>query len=202
MRSTSLARSRAAHLVLLLAAMAGACDKSGTAAPQSVKTDLGESPFLSLVPADTPYVMATFKPVPASYMSKFSSVFEMMKTEIRRTPDAPGSDLLLALAEEMGPNFDARRAEELGLSPRARMAFYGLGLYPVLRLEIADGDRLLGTVERIAGRAKRSLVRPAEREGRRYWVISRRPGVPVVVLAIVPQAFVAAMVPAAEVDHL
>ncbi len=199
MSPTAPGRARAA-LLLIMAATAAGCAASGKPAPRSPADDFGDSPFLSLVPADTPYVMANFKPLPASYANRFASMFELLRVQLLRAPAGSATDLLLAITEEIGTRFDARRAEELGLSVRPRVAFYGLGLYPVYRMEIADGKRLLATLDRIVARTKRTLEKPRERGGHRYWVFAG-PGTNAFIVAIGPHAVVGAMVPAAEIDR-
>src|SRR6266545_1346812 len=123
MSPTAPGRARAA-LLLIMAATAAGCAASGKPAPRSPADDFGDSPFLPLVPADTPYVMANFKPLPASYANRFASMFELLRVQLLRAPAGSATDLLLAITEEIGPRFDARRAEELGLSVRPRVAFY------------------------------------------------------------------------------
>jgi hypothetical protein len=203
MRSIPLARRRAAVVLLSLAvAAAGACDKSKSS-PSSPAgaAAFATSPFLPLVPADTPYVLATFKPVPTEYWAKFAPMLKSITNpaflEAQGNPEA--TKVFSTIAAEIGPNFDAKRAAELGLSAEARFAVYGLGVYPVMRVEIADGDRLFATFERIAKANDEKVETPTVRDGYRVWKFAEGTG-PAVILALGKTDAALAMVPAAEVD--
>jgi hypothetical protein len=202
MRSIPLARRSAAVVLLSLAVTAGACDKSKSS-PSSPAgaAAFASSPFLPLVPADTPYVMATFKPVPMEYWARIAPMLKSITTPLMADADTDpdAKKFLESLSAEIGPDFNAKRAVELGLSPEARFAVYGLGVYPVFRFEIADGDRLFATIERLATANGEKLDAPIVRDGYRVWKHAEGSG-PAGILAIGKTEAVGALVPQAEVD--
>jgi hypothetical protein len=202
MRSIPLARRSAAVVLLSLAVAAGACDKSKSS-PSSPAgaAAFATSPFLPLVPADTPYVLASFKPVPTEYWARFAPMVKSLTTSVLNSgeADADAKKLVESLSAELGPSFDAKRAVELGLSPEARFAVYGLGVYPVFRFEIADGDRLFATLERLATANGEKLEASTQQGGYRVWKFVDGSG-PAGILAIGKTDAVGALVPSAEID--
>jgi hypothetical protein len=202
MRSIPLARRSAAVVLLSLAVAAGACDKSKSSPSSPAGAAVfASSPFLQLVPADTPYVMASFKPVPTEYWARFAPMLKSLTSPVLLDADGDpeAKKFLQSLSAEIGPEFNAKRAIELGLSPEARFAAYGLGVYPVFRVEIADGDRLVATIERIATANGEKLEASTQRDGYRVWKFVEGTG-PAIVFAVGKTEAVGAAVPAAEVD--
>src|SRR5512135_1130200 len=112
--------------------------------------EFATNPLLAGVPADTPYAFVTFRAVPIDYFEKMQG---MMAPAFAQMQAMPGdtSSRLRGLVDEIG-SFTVKRFEELGFTSKARLAVYGLGLYPVFRAEIGDGDRVLGFVQRVAKR--------------------------------------------------
>src|SRR5438270_13405141 len=125
-----------------------AADLPGTRA--SALGDFADNPMLASVPSDTPYAFATFKPIPPEYIHKWSAMIGPMMTKLRSAPGAD-ADAFRALADEIG-TFDMKRFEELGFSAKARAVIYGIGVYPVARIEIANGDKVFDFVQRMAKR--------------------------------------------------
>lgn len=60
--------------------------------------------------------------------------------------------------------------EKLGLSANARSVVYGLGLFPVVRMEIGDETRLRATLEK-AFTAAGSIPEEKTLNGRKYWQV-------------------------------
>ncbi len=129
------------------------------------------------IPADTPYVLASFEAVSLDYYAKLKRV---TAPALARSVDqlramGAGSDLgrwVDALTDELAGKWTASGVESLGLSARPRFAIYGHGALPVVaRLEIKDGKALLATIERIAHRAGATLPPLENRHGREFWRI-------------------------------
>lgn len=180
-------RNSAVALVLALAALAtlAACKKDGGGAPPDlgrkgpvVDVDKLEAPPLfAHIPADTPYVMASFEAVPLAYYAK---VRQAAGPELARALDqlrALGGPAELerwidAVTDELAGKWSAKGLESLGLSAQPRFAIYGHGALPaVLRLEVKDAKAVLATVERIAHRAGAKLPALETRHGREFWRI-------------------------------
>jgi hypothetical protein len=200
----ALPRHRAAAVLLSLAAAAGACDKGNRASRSPAgAAAVADAPFLALVPAETPYVMATFEPVPTRYWARFAPLLRSLTDPglVLADGDAPkAAQILASLGAELGPHFDGKRAVELGLSPEPRVAVYGLGAYPVFRVEIADGDRLFATLERISRASRDRLEPPVRRDGYRVWTFAEGTAPTAAVFAIGKRDAVLAIVPTPEID--
>jgi hypothetical protein len=161
------------RLLIALFVMA-ACDKaSPTTKPD--RKEVGEfpdNPLLAAIPADTPYVFATFKPIAPEYIHKMVDVFGPIW---HRSFDAymaksPGGEDEAAVFFELLGDVNAKRFDELGLSVTARFAVYGLANgFPVARLEIANGDRLLAFMKQVADRYHTQLPEPTARGTWKLW---------------------------------
>ncbi len=175
--------SRVAVVALWLIALA-ACKKERELPPgfgprgPAVDVDKLRAPALfEHIPADAPYVLASFEAVSLDYYAK---VKRAVGPAVARGVDqlrarGGGGDAerwLDALAAELDGKWTARGLESLGLSARPRFAIYGHGALPVVaRLEIKDGKALLATIERIAHRAGAELPPLETRHGREFWRI-------------------------------
>lgn len=109
-----------------------------------------DNPLLAAVPADTPYVFASFKPVP---LRALRGLVDLMGPIARRafseymaaggaTSERAGRDKLAEIAA-----LDVRGLADLGLNLQARFVIYGVAGYPVFRLEMGDGIRVLQWLE-------------------------------------------------------
>jgi hypothetical protein len=171
---------RARTVVFLLAAVAIACSKQHPGAGR------GGPRILAHVPADTPYVFASLDPWPREvveqYLADARPQLDEAIAKLRAAPDAdgPGARFLLALFEEIAADFTVAGIEKNGFNPRARAAFYGLGLLPAARVEILDAARVEALVERALTKSGYTLPRETHRD-RRYWAFRPTPEVTVVV---------------------
>ncbi|HWO26860.1 MAG TPA: hypothetical protein VNO30_49360 [Kofleriaceae bacterium] len=164
--ATASARALAPLLALALAACGG---KPHTAAPRPAAPALFAS-----IPADTPFVLASFEAMPLEVLAMYRDLVgpEIRSSLERASGGGAWADRLLpVLLEELDGKWNVAGFESLGLSATPRFAIYGLGLVPVLRLEIRDGRVLLATIQRIAKRAGLPLPPPEAREGRTFWWI-------------------------------
>ena len=103
---------------------------------------------LAFAPADTPYVMAnldvlddsTRQAILAQVDAELPAQVAQMKTQADQLADKD-PDMAKYLRTVAG-EFDGKTAEQViqdvGFNPKGYMAVYGLGLSPVLRLELAD----------------------------------------------------------------
>lgn len=160
---------------LLALACAGtllaACGKSGdNTAP------------LAFVPADSPFVYANLEPTPAAVTAQWSTrmqqywpaIFGMYEGMLERakTPSDPAQAHALALARALVDTLKTHdtwdKLRELGLKPDMRIAIYGVGVVPVLRMELGDAAKFRATVAAIESKSGQSL--PTAKVGAQdYW---------------------------------
>lgn len=176
--------ARVSIVVLCLLTLA-ACKKEGELppgfgpprGPAVDVTKLQAPALLAHIPADAPYVLASFEAVPLEYLAK---VKRMIGPAMARSLDqlraiAQDGELarwIDAVTAELDGKLNAKGLESLGLSAQPRFAIYGHGALPaVARLEIKDGKALLATIERVAHRAGAKLPALETRHGRELWRI-------------------------------
>ena len=148
----------------------GAC--GGDDAPSTAALD-DDDGILAFVPADTPYVFASIAPLPdavldmmeASSDSMFAAYETVLREslgEIQADLENDGTDpesartalsLLTAMAGLM--QSDELRAAGVPRSPQA--AVYGVGLLPVVRMELDDADAFNAKISEIAKEAEVEL---------------------------------------------
>lgn len=127
---------------------------------------------LAFVPADTPYVLANLEPLPdevaAVMLKQIGLQGELMTLQLstlKDTLDKAGERGALArrAIEAVEAEHAGKTPEQAlalwGLTLKARAAFYGLGLSPVLRVELAHPEAFAATLERIEARIGQSLPR-------------------------------------------
>lgn len=111
--------------------------------------------LLDYVPADTPYVFAGLEPAPEDLIEKMrepseklmASYRKMIATAVENDPDAAQlteeNRALLDRVMELA-SVDGIEASGIGLD--ATYVLYGNGLLPVLRVRVADGEKLEATI--------------------------------------------------------
>jgi hypothetical protein len=163
--------------------------------------------LLATVPADTPYVFAQLTPVPEEYFKSYlapiagsmTDALEQFNTLL--TSNAELADdlglwyrLLLVLAEELKGKVSMEGMAELGINTRPRMVLYGLGLFPAMRAELADGAKFKAFLKRIAGKAGLSKPLTAG-SGAEYWLAEISELQMSAVIAVVDNYVVAGLLP-------
>ncbi len=130
--------------------------------------------LLKYIPADTPYVIASTKPIPSALADKLEpTVDEVLKAYQRALRHMMAEQLVKMSAEEGGAEdaeqFRGLMEEVLGLMSiegirgagierESAFAFYGNGLMPVLRLELSDSALFDAAVSRIEEKAGEALL--------------------------------------------
>ncbi len=113
--------------------------------------------MLSHVPADTSYLFANSKPIPNKVMSfhikrgqeMFSMISKMDKKSLSKKDDEDGSRAFFkAITSELGEKLDSGKFEETGLSLKATSIIYGYKQMPVIRISIADKDKIMELLKR------------------------------------------------------
>ncbi|MEZ5483716.1 MAG: hypothetical protein R3F01_00885 [Lysobacteraceae bacterium] len=155
---------------LLLAACGGNDASTASSAP------------LAYAPADTPYVFGMLEPMPDEVIERFmdrgermgeiyATQFQKLRGEMaRKDDDARTTRFMEALATEFEGKSMRESIALFGVDGHQRMAFYGIGLAPVMRMELADPAALPALVGRIEAATGESLP-SGEVDGQRYWAI-------------------------------
>jgi hypothetical protein len=115
-------------------------------------------PLFDHVPADSPYVMGSFEFPPPAIIEFGSKMYGPMLAKLKT--DARYAELFSVLDSELGGKWTAESLQNLGFSATPRFAIYGLGMFPVLRVEIRDEQKLLATILRVAGKFGVALPPP------------------------------------------
>jgi hypothetical protein len=153
-----------------------ACVHSG--GKPSVSRSMGPA-SLALVPADTPYAFGSLVPFDPKMAEKFMSYglgyMEKLHTggQMSLPPELQGTPLgrvMVAFANETHGRTTIKQMAELGFSEHPRLIVYGLSVYPVLRMEVGNGQTLRATLLRVLTAAQ---VTAPEKDlgGQAYWDI-------------------------------
>lgn len=152
------------------------------------------------IPSDTPYIFAALTPVPDALVTKFSATFEAQLAQAHRqllpllaASDAPWAKVASTLLDEIRTQKPTRWWQNVGFAPGGRFALYGLSLWPVVRLEVANADTVQKTVQRYLGLAQLQ-VQPTRQKDWTIWQLTFGPAT--VIVAISAKEAVVAAVPA------
>ena len=126
--------------------------------------NLGTGVFFKHIPAETPYAFASFEPLPGglfdSMASSFTSMMKILEPEINEAiSEKKGREgkIARALFKELKGKLNKEGLASLGISTTPEYAFYGLGPMPVLRVQLADGDKLRSVIERVSKESGESI---------------------------------------------
>lgn len=139
-----------------------------SSAPKTKDQALSESgerqpPHLKYIPAQSPYVLTSLKPMPAELIEPFLAGNEELSERMiagmaQQISDEFGAAeplerLFVALLEEMSGVTTIEQMEEKGFSSRAHLAFYGIGWLPAMRLTLGDAEKISALLDRLDERA-------------------------------------------------
>ncbi|MBL0164562.1 MAG: hypothetical protein IPP82_13215 [Xanthomonadales bacterium] len=127
---------------------------------------------LAFVPADTAFVMANTEPSPEAAVQTWTRMMQgawpnllgMYDSMLDRLPDqdnaktAQAKRVIKAILAELRERDTPDKWAEIGFSTKARAAFYGVGLVPVLRIELGDADKFRAMVARVEENAGAKLA--------------------------------------------
>lgn len=160
---------------------------------------------LTFVPADSPYVFANIGGLPQAFTDKlgkaldplFKKFDEELASEKAKLGDGPDDRVAKALLEEIQGNLSREGLARLGFDPEFRFVIYGLGLLPVVRIDLKDADALRAAITRVE--TKSGVKAPTAKAGDLdYWRI-QEDGM-TVVIAITGKQLVVGVTPDATAD--
>lgn len=116
--------------------------------------------MISHVPADSAYLFTNRKPIPDEVMDfhikRAQDTFAMVaKVQAKNKPKKEGNDktdkagaFLKAIMEDLSSKLSNGKIEESGLSLKATSLIYGYQETPIMRISIADKEKILATIKR------------------------------------------------------
>jgi hypothetical protein len=151
------------RLLVISACMAGvlACGggASRPAEPARALSGTWEPPaVLAHVPSDTPYLFATLEDIPRAWRDRMYASFDDRIREYTKTLEAlprdfdrstlePWMRAMFAIFDRLRDKDPATWTTELGLDRNGKFVLYGLSLWPVARITLAQPDKLRSFVE-------------------------------------------------------
>lgn len=151
--------------ILAILLVLGACAK---------KTD--HAAPIAFVPADTPYVMANLEslpdPVIERWRQQMQGVWPLLAQHYgpliadAASKDEPTARVLRAMFDELRERDTPEKWQQIGFGAHARGAVYGIGLLPVIRIELSDSEAFRAMVARVEqnGGAKLAVARVGEQD--------------------------------------
>jgi hypothetical protein len=170
-------KMRAIHRFAALALGAGlmaACSRA---------PDQTDAP-LAFVPADTAYVYANIDALPTAVTDQWSvrmheywpavfGIYDQLLQQADANGDAHSQrwiKVARTLIEEIQEHDSLEKLRQIGFKPDAHVAFYGVGMVPVVRLELGDPAAFKAEVARIEGKIGEKV--PLGKTGaQEYWQV-------------------------------
>lgn len=162
-------RARLLEAFCLLPFMLAACSGS----PDDTAVLASPEGILRFIPADTPYVFAATEPVPDAAREKLAphidaivqSYTTMLLAAINQKPDQKPDGRadsrmdegtrkrVTSIIRELAGMVTPEGIPEAGIDRSSTAAVYGVGLLPVIRVTLSDGDLFDSTLRRMEGEA-------------------------------------------------
>ncbi len=156
-----------------------ACSGGSKQSPQSAISQTWTAPsMLAKVPADAPYLVAMIDPLPRlvreQMFEELDEKFEEQRARLldptldRSTLDE-NDRALLAVFEELEGRDRTHWGRELGFDESGRFVLYGLSVWPVLRIAVANENRLRQVIANVIRKAGIPYTQHTL-QGRTYWM--------------------------------
>ncbi len=171
--------------------------------------------LLRYVPADTPYVFAMLDPLPDDVADKLEPKIDAILTSYRGmlqamvdttsahlSASAEGDNIPEEAAEaleELGRLLSIEGLRSAGIERDSKMVLYGVGLLPVMRMTLSDGDLMDAAIARIEEKARDSMS-VATTEGQSYRYAGNDQGR--LIIAVIDDELVLSIVPTNLPDDL
>ncbi len=150
------------------------------------------------IPADTPYVFAALTSIPDNLVQKFAATLETQLAQahaqllpILAASPSPWAKAASTLLDEVRAQKPSKWWQSVGFAPGGRFILYGLSLWPVLRLEVANAATVQKTVQRYLDLALLP-VQPTRQGEWTTWQLTSE-GVSVVIGVSAREAVISAM---------
>ncbi len=157
---------------------------------------------IAYIPQDTPYLWMGLEALPKALMDKSSALFRGDMQDAGFWDEVGRSGMftpqVAQLLKELGSLLDASRLQEIGLSPDYRVTVYGLGLLPVVRVELQNEEKARAFLKRIEATGD---PWPVKKLGDQAYFAFETSNV-TMALAFVKNELVFAVVPAAMAEKL
>ena len=161
-------QARRFTILALAATLLAACGKS---------QNISDAP-LTFAPADTPYAYANIEPAPKTMLDQSSRqmqslwpvIFGMYDDMLKQADSLNEHEKKIATAvlDELRTRDSLDKLRELGFKPDGHIAFYGVGMTPVLRLELGDPVAFKAMIARIEAKIGEKI--PTGKTGNQeYW---------------------------------
>ncbi len=200
--------TRTLTLIAGSALFLAACDQATVAVKENT------NPLLAYAPADTAYVFADLETTPKeitdAYLARFQPALDVISEKVTsfqadyESGNYEGNqmaELATAVLDELGGSLSADNLENLGISLQANHVVYAMGIFPVIRIELDDAQKLRDAIGRIE--ITMGFEIPEETlNGTTYWHVSEE-GQPVgVYIAILDQQLALSVFPVNAEDSL
>jgi hypothetical protein len=189
----------------------GQLDTTERHAKDDVARQTDADPFTQYIPKDTPFLLMGLKPLdPVMWKRLFSSVSAAIVDQDAEIEKAlkesglfeTGSDserLLVGLMLEAISRAKDGGIQSMGFSSRPRYALYGIGIAPVLRLELRNSGQFEAFIGAAMARAKVS-VEQKTLNGQQYWLGTSQKVTGV--LSLTKKQLIVSVLPSTLVDSL
>jgi hypothetical protein len=154
-------------MALTIVACSNSSDETSSSALQS------SDGILKYVPSDTPYVFATPEAMPDDVLDKLAPHIDAILSSYKEiagmaldnidsddagdAEDAANIEHFVSVAEEFMGLMGLEELRAAGIPRNARSAFYGVGMLPVLRIQLDNADAFEKTVARFEEKAGMSM---------------------------------------------
>jgi len=182
---------------------------------ESASASVSDPGLLRYVPADTPYVFAMLDPLPDEVADKLEPKVDailrsyqgvlraIVEISAAKSAESEGDDGLPGEAvealEELAGLLSIEGFRSAGFERDSTMVLYGVGLLPVMRMTLSDGDLLDAAIARIEEKAKDSMS-VATIDGQSYRYAGNEEAQ--LVIAVIDDEFVLSIVPTNLADDL
>jgi hypothetical protein len=164
--------------LLIVVALVAACSHPSSSTSPTSGSWKGPD-MLAHVPADTPYVFALLEPPSDAVRAKQPANMDaLVVPALKESASVPldkrlGLDpekrALLGIMDVARGTDPTKWVENLGFAKNGHWVMYGLGVWPVIRIEVSDAAKLRGVV----AEAVKTLALPEVQQKDTYWIASK-----------------------------
>ena len=124
--------------------------------------------YLELIPSDTPYVLASTEALPEQVVDLLLEKFRPLAKKVGNSSFIKRVPAMEVLWEEVGQKLlDPKGFETLGLVKSPTFLVYGVGVLPVFRIQISDGEKVRALFKRVESRI--GITSHEEKRGEQFF---------------------------------